>query len=185
MQLLYWCVITILFFSLSIECSNSLYVVNNHCRKICNSPIKVIWQYLVLISLTYLHIDFQGQISKEGNHNVMCTLWSSGGFPKMEIAPFGLAILGNVCSLLVVMSSKKMQYLPQYWMSLWCVFCNIFLICMCTYPPCWNAKNASGFCQNATCLAHCCQQWWATNDNISVNAGCFCGAFFGISLLWI
>jgi hypothetical protein len=38
----------------------------------------------------------------------------SGWFPKMEIAPFGLAILGNISSLLVVMSSKKLQYLPQY-----------------------------------------------------------------------
>jgi len=44
--------------------------------------------------------------------NVMRALGSSGGFPKMEIVPFGLAILGNICSLLVVMSSKKLQYLP-------------------------------------------------------------------------
>ena len=42
----------------------------------------VIWQYLVLISLRYSHIDFQGQISKKGNHNVMCTLWSSGRVSK-------------------------------------------------------------------------------------------------------
>ena len=124
------------------------------------------WLYLVLISLRYSQINFQGHISKKGNQNVMCTLWSSGRFPKMEIVPFNLAILGNVCSLLAVMSSKNMQYLPQYWMSLWHIFWNIFLICMYTYPPCWNAKIASGFCQNATYLAHCCQQWWATNGNI-------------------
>ena len=36
----------------------------------------------------------------------------SGGFAKMEIVPFELAILGNDCSLLVAMSSKKLQYLP-------------------------------------------------------------------------
>jgi hypothetical protein len=47
-----------------------------------------------------------------GIDNEMCALGSCGRFPKMEIAPFGLAIWGNVCSLLAVMSSKKWQYLP-------------------------------------------------------------------------
>jgi hypothetical protein len=37
---------------------------------------------------------------------------SSGVLPKKETAPFGLALLGNLCSLFMVMSSKKMQYLP-------------------------------------------------------------------------
>ena len=34
-------------------------------------------------------------------------------------------------------------------------------------------------------LAHCGQQWGATNDNISINTGYFCGASFGMSLLGI
>jgi hypothetical protein len=52
---------------------------------------------------------FRVKVLKKEIDDVMCTSGSSGGFPKMEIAPFGLAILGNICSLLVVMSSKKVQ----------------------------------------------------------------------------
>jgi hypothetical protein len=35
-------------------------------------------------------------------------------FQKRKLPHFGLAFLGNICSLLVVMSSKKLQYLPEY-----------------------------------------------------------------------
>jgi hypothetical protein len=73
---------------------------------------------VVLISLRYLLIDFQGQISKKEIDNVMYTLGSSGGFPKMEIAHFRLAILGNICSLLVVMSRKIFLWW-RYGCSLW------------------------------------------------------------------
>ena len=49
----------------------------------------------MLISWSYSLIDFQGQISKKEIDNVMCTLGSSGGFPKMGIAHVGLAIFAN------------------------------------------------------------------------------------------
>ncbi|KAF8326134.1 hypothetical protein F5887DRAFT_925580 [Amanita rubescens] len=44
--------------------------------------------------------------------NQLCSLGSSGGFPKMEIVPISLAILGDICSLFMMMSTKKLQYLP-------------------------------------------------------------------------
>jgi len=33
-------------------------------------------------------------------------------FQKRKLAHFGIAFLGNSCSLFVVMSRKKLQYLP-------------------------------------------------------------------------
>ena len=59
----------------------------------------VVWQCLVVISLRYSPIDLQGQISNKGNQN-------------RKLVHFSLAFLGNVCSLLVVMNRKKLQYLP-------------------------------------------------------------------------
>ena len=42
--------------------------------------------------------------------NVMCILGSSSRLPKMEIVPCGLAILGNVCSLLMMMEPIPYMY---------------------------------------------------------------------------
>ena len=58
------------------------------------------------------------------------------GFPKKEIAPSGIPIFGNSCSLLVTISSKTVQYLCWYWMFFWRIFWNIFPVCMSSHPSC-------------------------------------------------
>ena len=50
---------------------------------------------------------FRVRFLKKEIYHFLCALGSDGGFPKMEIAPFGIAILGNICSLLLMMSSNN------------------------------------------------------------------------------
>ena len=76
---------------------------------------------------------FRVKVLKKEIDDVMCTSGSNGGYPKLEIVPIGLAILGNICSLL--MEEKAISPLILN-ILVALLFWNIFLICMCTYPLC-------------------------------------------------
>ena len=102
----------------------------------------------------------------------------------MEIVHIGLVIFGNIpisayCWWWWAERNCKISFNSQYLCGTFFEHISYMYMHLTAVLECNSCKwFLSG-------LAHCWQQWAATNDNISINTGYFCGAFFGMSLLGI
>ena len=99
--------------------------------------------YMIVFGADFIEIStkwFSGSNFSKEIDNVMCTLGSIGGFPKMGIAHGSLVILGNVCSLLVMMGRKKLQYLPYLRLNIVVALFLEHIPYMYIYAPIWCVR---------------------------------------------